>query len=291
MYQRRAPLVCRALCFLTYLFIRRLWELARRMIAKAFRDLYIGISLYHVWIYQAYHDITAKYKRTFLGSFWLAGSMVVTSVSLAVLFGALFHQPLQQSLPYVMSGMLAFSMVGYVLIEAPEVFMSSAPIIRNHAYPFSFYMLHSIAKNFFMFLHNIVIYWGIMAAIGGLVIPNWTLLVGLPMILVFMFCCGSVAAMIASRYRDLRFMLPYLGQLLSFLTPIFWRIDGLSPGWLLSAVTVNPVYNMIQMVRRPLMGQVATSQEWMYAATYVGLGCLVWLGVFSIFRRRIAFWV
>jgi len=261
------------------------------MFAKAIGDVDRGVNLYHVWLYQAYHDITAKYKRTFLGSFWLAGSMVVTSVSLAVLFGALFHQSLQQSLPYVMSGMLAFGMVGYAFVEAPEVFMSAAAIIRNHAYPFSFYMFHSVAKNFIMFLHNIIIYWIIMLIIGGFSVPNWTLLLGLPVLLLFMLTWGCVAGMLASRFRDMRFMLPYLGQLLSLLTPIFWRVDGLSEGLLLTMVKLNPMYNMVQLIRRPLMGQMATPQEWTYAVVYLGLGLVTWALVFGAFRRRIAFWV
>ncbi len=260
------------------------------MFAKTFGDVRRGLNLYHVWGYQAYHDITAKYKRTFLGSFWLAGSMVVTSVSLAVLFGALFHVGLKDALPYVMSGMLAFSMAGYVLSEAPEVFMSSASIIRNHAYPFSFYLLHAVAKNFLMFLHNIVIFWIIMGLIGAFSIPNWTLLAGLPVVLLFMLSWGCVAGMIASRFRDMRFMLPYVGQLLSFLTPIFWHPDGLK-GLLLIVVNLNPIYNIVQLVRRPLMGQVATPYEWELAGAYTLIGLLVWFGVFTAFRRRIAFWV
>lgn len=217
--------------------------------------------------------------------------MVVTSVSLAVLFGALFRQPLQQSLPYVMSGMLAFSLAGFVLIEAPEVFMSSGAIIKNHAYPFSFYMLHGISKNLIMFLHNIVIFWIIMVIIGGFSIPHWSLLLGLPTVVAFMLTSGCVAGMVASRYRDMRFMLPYIGQLLSLLTPIFWRADTLSAGWLLTLVKLNPMYNLVQLVRRPLMGQCATPEEWGYAIAYVALGVVVWAVVFSVFRRRIAFWV
>ena len=261
------------------------------MFVKSLTDVVRGLNLYHVWAFQAYHDITAKYKRTFLGSFWLAGSTVVTSVSLAILFGALFHQSLQQSLPYVMSGMLAFGLAGYVFNEAPEIFMASAPIIRNHAYPFSYYVFHGVSKTFLMFLHSVVIFWIIMGLIGGFSVPNWSLIAALPIALLFMATWGCVAGMMAARFRDMRFMLPYVGQLLSFLTPIFWRANDLKPGALLTIVNLNPVYNLVQIVRRPLMGQVATSSEWGFAIGYTLLGLFVWMEIFGRFRRRIAFWV
>ncbi|CAN1484367.1 hypothetical protein MCEMIH15_00004 [Caulobacteraceae bacterium] len=43
---------------------------------KAFADLSNGLGLSHVWVHQAYHVISAKYKRTVLGSLWISGAMV-----------------------------------------------------------------------------------------------------------------------------------------------------------------------------------------------------------------------
>lgn len=260
------------------------------MFERSLRDLVAGIKLYYVWVYQAYHDITAKYKRTVLGSLWVSGGMVVTSISIAVIFGALFGQSLQEALPYTMAGILVFGMVGYVFYDGAEMFMTSGGIIKNHAYPFTFYAFHTVCKSFFLFLHNVVVFWILMVIIGTIAIPNWSLVFGLIIALIFMFTWGMLAGMLAARFRDMRIMLPYLGQLFSMLTPIFWRAENLPPN-ILFIVNLNPIYQVIQIVRMPLMGQMASSTAWSIALAYTAAGVVIWALVFTGFRRRIPFWV
>jgi ABC-type polysaccharide/polyol phosphate export permease len=260
------------------------------MYGKAIKDLGAGVSLYYVWVYQAYHDITAKYKRTFLGSLWLSGGFVVTSVSFAILFGALFQQKLEVSLPYTMAGILVFGMVGYMLTDAAEMFLSSGGIIKNHAYPFTFYAFHTSCKVFFLFLHNLIVFWLLIASIGAFKFPHWSVLLALPVVLVAMVSWGMLMGMLASRFRDMRFMLPYLAQLFSVLTPIFWHAETLK-GPVRIVVDYNPFYGFVQIVREPLLGQMAPVNLWISALCYTGLGLVLWLIFFPQFRKRIPFWV
>jgi len=260
------------------------------MFSKAYRDFLSGLSLYYVWIYQSYHDITAKYKRTILGSFWLAGGMVVTSMSMALLFGLLFRQPLQVILPYVMSGMLCFGLIGFVFNDSPEMFMIAGSIIKNHAYPFTFYGFHATCKSFFLFLHNMVVYWVIMALFRVVIIPHWSLLPAIPIVLIFMFTVGSVSGLIASRYRDMRFMIPYIGQIMSYVVPIFWHAEQL-PAQAAQYMQLNPFYDLLQIVRLPMLGQAASPAIWGLALGYTAIAVIIWFVTFAMCRRRIPFWV
>lgn len=260
------------------------------MFAKANKDIVAGLKLYYVWVYQAYHDISAKYKRTVLGSLWISGGMVVMSVSLAILFGALFRQGIQESLPYTMAGIMVFGLISYVLNDGAEMFIHSGGIIKNHAYPFTYYAFHTICKQFFIFLHNIVVYWIATILIGAAAVPHWTIILGVLNALLFMFGWGMMFGMLASRYRDMRFLLPYIGTLLSMLTPIFWRAEHL-PDNIRAIVNLNPFYQAIQLIRAPLLGQAPESNSWMIALSYTALGLMLWYFTFSAFRRRIPFWV
>jgi ABC-type polysaccharide/polyol phosphate export permease len=223
-------------------------------------------------------------------------------VALAVLFGALFHQPIEQSLPYVMGGLIAFTMVGYVFYDGAELFMASGGVIKNHAYPYTFYVFLSVCRSFFLFLHNLVVYWIVMAivqvmaishgptTVQALTLPHWSILLALPLSLVFMFAWGTLTAMMASRFRDMRFLLPYLGQLFSYLTPIFWHADNLQ-GVLRTVISLSPMYDLVEIIREPLLGKPADILAWELALAYTGVGVVLWFVFFSMFRRRIAFWV
>jgi len=262
------------------------------MFDKTFKDLRGGFALSHVWLYQAYHDISAKYRRTIFGSLWIAGQMVFSSLAFAIVYGALFVQdPLSVALPRIMAGLIAFALVGnYLFNESPEIYLINAGIISNHAYPYTYYNLESITRTILIFLHNFVVYEIVTVLVGAYKIPDWTLLIGLAVVIVNMLTWGSVVAMASTRFRDLRFLLPYLSQLVMFVTPILYD-PSLLPADKKFIVDFNPVYPFVEMIRAPMKGTSMPMQYWPMALAITGLGIVVWFVSFNAFRRRIAFWV
>ena len=262
----------------------------RHMFSKAIKDLSGGLKLWHVWFYQAYHEISAKYKRTVLGSLWIVGSMVFLSIAFSIVTAAVFGQDLKDTLPYVMGGLMAFNMVSIVMTESPEVYLSNGGIISNHAYPFTYYTFESTTKNFMIFAHNLVVFEIILAICQRLAIPHWSILIALPVVFINMFTWGTLASMMSARFRDLRFLLPYLTTVIMFCSPIMFKVTQFT-GLKKLIVDLNPVYPFIEMIRSPLMGQPMALQYWGTAAGITFLGILLWLIFFNAFRNRISFWV
>ncbi len=249
-----------------------------------------GLGLYQIWIFQAYHELTAKYKRTFLGSLWIAGTMITTSLSLAIVFGALFGQSLKEAMPYMMGGILCYTLVSFTINEGVEIFMSNFGIIRNNAYPFSYFVFEGISRSFFTFLHNLVVFYLTLALLGSLTVPHWSILLSLPLSLVTMYFWGTLIGMVSARFRDLRFMLPYIGQLLFFMTPIFWKADQIT-GPKAIVKNLNPFYGFVEILRQPLLGKAPNMICWEISLITFAIGFLAWLIFYPRFRRRIPFWV
>jgi ABC-2 type transport system permease protein/lipopolysaccharide transport system permease protein len=260
------------------------------MLSKALDDLVRGLGLYKVWTHQAWHDVSAKYKRTVLGTLWMSGSMVTLSICLALVFGALLGTDLKILLPNIMGGLLCFSLISFIFGGSPEVFNAAHNIIKNHAYPFTYYMFEAICESFFMFLNNLIVFTIVMVLLGTFAVPNWTILIGLPIVLSTIFAWGTVIAMVSTRFRDLRFMMPHLSQIVFYLTPIMWSIDHISPKNAKIA-ELNPFYGLLELIRAPLMGKVAPAVCWNTALLMLLAGAIVWLIFFSAFRKRIPFWV
>lgn len=261
------------------------------MFTKAFKDLIDGLRLYKVWTYQAWHETSAKYKRTVLGSLWIAGTMVTISLALALIYGALLGHNLKDVLPHIMAGIMCYNMASFMLGEAPEIFMKSSFIIRSHAYPFTYYVLESAASNFIIFLNNAIVFYISMALLGTLAIPNWTILLGLPIVFVTITSWGTVIALLASRFRDLRFMMPHLSQIIYFLTPIMWQVSDISAKNRSRIADINPFYGLVEILRAPLLGHEPPGVCWALALVTMFTGIFTWIGVFGVFRRRIPFWV
>lgn len=260
------------------------------MFSKALNDLSGGLKLSHVWFYQAYHEISAKYKRTVFGSLWIVGSMTFLSLAFALVSSALFHEDLHELLPYVMGGIMAFNLVGMVLTDAPETYLSNAGIISNHAYPFTYYTLEAVTKGFMIFAHNVVVLIIALLLVQALHVPHWSILIALPVVFLNLCTWGSLVSMMSARFRDLRFLLPYLTTVVMFATPIMYRVHQLEgPKKLI--VTLNPIYPFIEMLRSPLLGHGMELQYWGTAAIVTFVGIVLWLIFFNMFRNRISFWV
>ncbi len=257
----------------------------------ALRDLIRGLKLWHVWLFLAWQDVISKYRRSILGPLWIAGGMVATSLAISISWGAVSGQPLHDFLPYAMGGILVWThFVGILVSEAPELFVAAQGSIRNSAFPFMFYVLRFTARSIIVFAHNLVVFWLMTLLVGNPHLPNWEILPGLMVLTLIVLALAPVIGMLSARYRDLRFMLPFLAQILFFLTPIFWHPDTLK-GAKLAIIDYNPLYYLLEIVRTPLLGQAVPGHIWAAALGILVLSFLIWLFAFSVARRRIAFWI
>lgn len=256
---------------------------------KAIKDLITGFNMYPIWLHQAYHTLSAKYKRTILGTLWIAGNFVVTSLTVVLVFGILFQQDRKIFLPYVMMGNLVATTCLWILSEAPELFVSHGSMIKNHAYPFTYFVFEALARLMLLLGHNMVIFYIFMIFNQTLAIPHWTVLPGIALVLLTMFSWGLLSAQLSARFRDLRFLLPSLSFLLFLLTPIYWRVELLrDKQWI---ADYNPLYNLVSLVREPILGNAPTATHWIHAIITCAIGILIASVVFINYRRRIPFWV
>ena len=264
--------------------------MAASTLASATGDLNRALRLNHVWFFQAYHAISAKYRRSVLGPFWLAGSMVATSLALAVVFGGLFGQSLRETLPFIMAGILSWSLVSMPIGEGPETFVGFAGIIKNNNFPFMYYVFELVCRNLIILMHNVLVYFVVILLVGGYHGFHWSILFSLPLITINVILYCPLIGMFAARYRDIRFLFPYLGQMLFFMTPIFWDAKGLHGARALIAA-YNPLYHLIQVMRQPLLGAAASAVDWGASVLVALVGLALWVFFFRSYRHRIPFWV
>lgn len=259
-------------------------------VGRAIADLSRALSMWRIWSFRAYEQLISRYRRSLLGPFWLAASMAATAISLSIVFGALFRQPIKEVLPFITGGILAWNMLAMPLSEAPEIFVASGGIIRNHAYPFMYYVIEAALKNFIQFAHNLVVFFVFEIAVGAFTVPNYQILPALMLVFLCNLVWSTVSALVASRFRDIRFMFPYVAQVLFFMTPIFWRVDSLPPAKRIVGEW-NPLFYMVRLIREPLLGRSPSLHDWAVVGGIALVGTIIWLATFSAFRRRIPFWV
>ena len=102
----------------------------------AITDLRDGGYKWRVWLLLAYQDIKLRYRRSVLGPLWLTISMAITVYSMGFLYGHLFHIELQFYFPYLVSGMIVWTLVSTQVTDLSEAFVLSDSLIKQIKLPY-----------------------------------------------------------------------------------------------------------------------------------------------------------
>ena len=108
----------------------------------AYRDIYLAVRQIRLAAFLAYEDIRQRYVRTMLGPLWIVLSTGVWFAVMGFVMSNLFHQPMKEYLPFIISGLLSWVLISTCIQESSQVLVSSAPLIYVFRYSY-FYPLYS----------------------------------------------------------------------------------------------------------------------------------------------------
>ena len=263
---------------------------SNQTIALALADILAGLRAYELWTTIGWHDIRQRYRRSVVGPFWITISMAAMIVGLSYLYSGLFDQKFFEYITYVALGIITFTLISTLINELADVFISSQRIILQTKVAFSVYVYRMIWRNLLFFAHNFIIY--CLLVLFGFVSINATALLavfGLAFIAFNGVWIALVLGPLSARFRDVPPIMTSLTQLAFFLTPVFWRPEQMRGRQVL--VLLNPFYYMVEMVRKPLMGEMPSLEMWLVSIGMCIVGTLIGVVFFARYRRRIAYWV
>lgn len=261
-------------------------------VALALLDLRKGLGLWHMAWSNALAEIARRYRRTMLGPFWTTLSFAIFTVTLGVVYSALWKMALAQYLPFITSGLISWAMVSSIFAEGSLTFVTGELIIKNAAFPYTFFALTSVFRSLIVFMHHIVIY--VVVALIFDVKPSWAMLL-LPFGLAYFTCAGLMltllVATLCARYRDFQQVITSFLQIILFVTPIFWD-PSLLPSWRrVIFVDCNIFYHLVELIRAPLLGRLPSLLTAVVAALFLVALSVTTLVVFARSRRKIIFWL
>ncbi len=258
----------------------------------AITDLRQGLAAWRIWWSLGWQDIRLRYRRSQLGPFWITLSTAIMIYSMGFLYAKLFKIDLSTYYPYLATGLITWTFISTIILEANEAFVENTGFIRQTCLPFSIYILRLLTRNFIVLVHNILpvlpilIYYKIAPTSAGV----FYLLFGLILFLSIGYSFGLLLAMLGSRFRDMKPIVASLVQVCFLLTPILWQHSMLSPK-LQALMNFNPFYQLIQLLRAPMLGQIPSANTLTYCIILAIVGLVLMVIVLARCRHRIAFWV
>jgi len=203
----------------------------------------------------AWRDIKVRYKQAALGVAWVVIQPVVQTVLLTFVFGKLAKMQ-DGGLPYpliVLTGLLAWQLFASALNGAGNSLVGNSHLISKVYFPRLLVPLSAVAVSLVDFAIMLALTLVAMAAYG--VAPDWRLLF-LPLFLalglVIALGAGLWIGALTVKFRDFRFITPFVLQIGVFVTPVGFRPDFL-PNWR-DLLALNPLTGVTDGVRWCLLG-------------------------------------
>ena len=212
---------------------------ARLVLAVA--DLKDAARLWRLWSMLGWADIRQRYRRSFIGPFWITISMAVMVGGMGLVYGTLFHQDLSTFLPFIGAGFLGWFFVSTCIGEGALPFVQAEGLIKQGGLPLSLHVFRVIWRNVLILCHNAVVIIVIYLWFGGfhplsviMVVP------GLVLTAVNVAWINLIIGPLCTRFRDLAPIIANMLQMLFFITPVVFLPQALSSrAWI---VELNPLY-------------------------------------------------
>lgn len=206
-----------------------------------------------------WRDIKIKYKQTTLGFLWAVLQPLLMMTIFTLFFGRALNVP-SQNLPYpvfVFSGLLLWNTFSSGLTNASNSMVTNASIIKKIYFPRLIIPVSSILVALFDFFMAFILFVPILLYYQQPVSFHlfWCWPVALLVTLVATLGPGSLLAALNVKYRDFRYVIPFLVQVLFFLTPVIYPVSMLKYELLQYALVLSPMYAAVELFRFPLTSE------------------------------------
>jgi lipopolysaccharide transport system permease protein len=247
------------------------------------RDLWTYRELFAIL---AWRDVAVQYKQTVIGIAWAVVRPLLTMVIFTVIFGRVAQLPSEGAAPYpimVMAGMLPWFLLSTILSQGANSLIANANLISKVYFPRMIVPVASSMVALVDFSVTFVLLLIMMVVLGFL--PDWRV-VFLPL-----FACLAVltslgpALILASlnvRYRDFRFVLPFIVQFGMYVSPVGFSSNVIPAEWQL-LYSLNPAVGVIDGFRWALLAGEASFYWTSFVSSIVVTSLMLWIGV-SAFR-------
>ncbi len=219
-----------------------------------FREL---LEFKELFYFFTWRDIKVKYKQTLLGFLWAILQPLLMMLIFTIFFGRVLSVP-SDGIPYpifVFSGLMFWNIFSQGLSGAGNSMVSNANIIKKIYFPRLIIPISAVLVALFDFLMTFVVFIGLLIFFQFKVDP--IAMVGLTLIALLLTVIatlgpGLLLAALNIQYRDFRYIIPFLVQVLLFVTPVIYPTSMVQNPNIKLLLSLNPMAGAINIGRYAL---------------------------------------
>ena len=243
-----------------------------------------------VWMFVR-RDFVSVYKQTMLGPLWFVIQPLLTTATLAVIFGGLAKVPTGGLPPmlFYLAGTTAWNCFSLSLTKTSLTFLGNQHLFSKIYFPRLVTPVSLVISSLIQFGIQFLLFMVFLAvylARGSAVHPDWCLIAVLtPLLTLLMGMLGLAGGMIISTllliYADLANMMGFLVQLAMFATPVIYSMSSVPAQWRWW-FELNPMSAIIETFRAIFLGGHVPWWQLGQAATVT---LALWILGLALFNR------
>lgn len=243
-----------------------------------FRDLFFFLVL---------RDIRVRYSQTVLGFGWSVLQPFLQMVVFSVFFGALAGIS-SGGVPYPVFSIAAvvpWTYFNNAVTASSTSLITNAAVVNKVYFPRLFIPLSPVAAGLVDHAIGLVLLFCVMGVYG--IAPAFPAVLLLPVLIALLVLVtagvSTWLAALGGQYRDVRYVTPFVLQLMLFITPVIYVVSSV-PSSVRAFYALNPLVGIISGFRAVLLGDGAI--PWGSLATSVVVG-VVLLGAGLWYFRKV----
>ena len=255
-------------------------------VVEACGDVVASGLRWRLWTSLAVHDIASRYRGSVLGPFWITVTTAAMIAGVGMMYSQLLNQSLAQYIPWLATGIVFWTLISQMIVEGCDAFVSSGTIIKQTAIPMLTFIGRLVTRNLINFAHQVVIVAVVLVYFGLWQRANVPLsLAGLLLVILNLGWLALASGIVSARFRDVPQIITALVQISVFITPIFWRPESIRYNRFI--LDWNPFYHMLEVTRRPLLGEAVQPASYIILILTALAGWALAFALFARTRRRV----
>jgi lipopolysaccharide transport system permease protein len=252
---------------------------------------WVSLKLKEMWEYRellyflVWRDIKVRYKQTALGAVWAIIQPLFTMLVFSLFFGRLGKMP-SDGIPYPIfsyAALVPWTFFAQGLTLASDSLVGSANLIRKVYFPRLVIPTSAVLAGVVDFTIAFSMLLVLMAYYG--IVPTWNVL-WLPALLLLALVTslgvGLWLSALNVKFRDVKYMVPFVTQFWLFATPIAYPSSLLEQPWR-TVYGLNPMAGVVEGFRWALLGTKTAPGSMLLVSACASLALLV--GGAFYFRR------
>ena len=236
---------------------------------------WVPVNLKELWQHRelalmlAWREILVRYKQSVLGAAWAIVQPLATMVVFTVLFSLLLGRgnlPTADGVPYAIStycALLPWQLFAQSVTRASMSIVSNQGLISKVYFPRLIIPLAPVLAALvdfgiaFLVLVGMMFWYRIVPGPAVLLLPAFVLLA-----VAAALGAALLLAAVNTLYRDVQYVVPFLVQLLMYLTPVLYAAESVlknQPDWVRLVYFLNPMTGVVEGFRWALLGAAAPS--------------------------------